>query len=145
MPPKKTTAAPMSVVAIEQLIKSRVAKALENQEIQQNNNYGNGDGNHISGTRNGRTVRNPCDCTYKDFLNCKPLNFKAYGMPWKTLMKMMTDKYYPRGEIKKLEIEMWNMKVEKYVRGLSVMIQGSVMASKQGTIRLNNSLSKGKM
>ncbi|GJY32905.1 hypothetical protein Tco_0417374 [Tanacetum coccineum] len=26
----------------------------------------------------------------------------AYGMPWKTLMKMMTDKYCPRGEIKKL-------------------------------------------
>ncbi|GKF04273.1 hypothetical protein Tco_0034941 [Tanacetum coccineum] len=29
----------------------------------------------------------------------------AYGMPWKTLMKMMTDKYCPRNEIKKLEIE----------------------------------------
>ncbi|GJZ66306.1 hypothetical protein Tco_0623002 [Tanacetum coccineum] len=29
----------------------------------------------------------------------------SYGMPWKTLMKMMTDKYYPRGEIKKLKIE----------------------------------------
>ncbi|GJS63881.1 hypothetical protein Tco_0678445 [Tanacetum coccineum] len=26
----------------------------------------------------------------------------AYGMPWKTLMKMMTDKYCPRNEIKKL-------------------------------------------
>nr|GEX68564.1 hypothetical protein [Tanacetum cinerariifolium] len=30
----------------------------------------------------------------------------------KTLKKMMTDKYCPRGEIKKLEIEMWNMKVK---------------------------------
>ncbi|GJR61573.1 hypothetical protein Tco_1503735 [Tanacetum coccineum] len=29
----------------------------------------------------------------------------AYGMPWKTLMKMMTDKYYPQNEIKKLEME----------------------------------------
>ncbi|GJW88934.1 putative reverse transcriptase domain-containing protein [Tanacetum coccineum] len=29
----------------------------------------------------------------------------AYGMPWKTLMKMMTNKYCPRNEIKKLE--MW--------------------------------------
>ncbi|GKB14222.1 putative reverse transcriptase domain-containing protein [Tanacetum coccineum] len=37
----------------------------------------------------------------------------AYGMPWKTLKKMMTDKYYPRGEIKKLEIELWNMKVKE--------------------------------
>nr|GEU92770.1 hypothetical protein [Tanacetum cinerariifolium] len=36
----------------------------------------------------------------------------AYGMPWKTLMKMMTDKYCPRREIKKLEIEMWNLKVK---------------------------------
>ncbi|GKB07779.1 putative reverse transcriptase domain-containing protein [Tanacetum coccineum] len=29
----------------------------------------------------------------------------AYGMPWKTLMKMMTENYYPRSEIKKLETE----------------------------------------
>nr|GFC36017.1 hypothetical protein [Tanacetum cinerariifolium] len=35
----------------------------------------------------------------------------AYGMPWKTLMKMMTDKYCPRNEIKKLEIEIWDLKV----------------------------------
>ncbi|GJV51644.1 hypothetical protein Tco_1447385 [Tanacetum coccineum] len=30
----------------------------------------------------------------------------TYGMPWKTLMKMMTEAYYPRSEIKKLEIEL---------------------------------------
>ncbi|GJR82247.1 hypothetical protein Tco_0153032 [Tanacetum coccineum] len=36
----------------------------------------------------------------------------AYGMPWRTLMKMMTDKYCPRSEIKKLEIELWNLKVK---------------------------------
>ncbi|GKD45242.1 reverse transcriptase domain-containing protein, partial [Tanacetum coccineum] len=78
----------------------------------------------------------------------------------KTLMKMMTDKYCPVGEIKKLEIKIWNLKVngtdvesytqrfqelallcgrmfpdesdkvEKYVGGLPDMIQGSVMASK---------------
>ncbi|GJR78887.1 putative reverse transcriptase domain-containing protein [Tanacetum coccineum] len=84
----------------------------------------------------------------------------AYGMPWRTLMKMMTDKYCPIGEVKKLETEIWNLKVkgtdvesytqrfqelallcgrmfldesdkvEKYVGGLPDMIQGSVMASK---------------
>ncbi|GJV58152.1 putative reverse transcriptase domain-containing protein [Tanacetum coccineum] len=54
----------------------------------------------------------------------------AYGMTWKTLRKMMTDKYCPRSEIKKLEMEIWNLKVEKYVGGLPDMIQGSVMASK---------------
>ncbi|GKF27361.1 putative reverse transcriptase domain-containing protein, partial [Tanacetum coccineum] len=77
----------------------------------------------------------------------------VYGMPWKTLKKMTTDKYCPRGKIKKLEIELWNLKdkgtdvlsynqcfqelvlmcsrmfpeesneVEKYVGGLSDMIQ----------------------
>ncbi|GJV04548.1 putative reverse transcriptase domain-containing protein [Tanacetum coccineum] len=36
----------------------------------------------------------------------------AYGMTWKTLMKMMTDKYCPISEIKKLEIEIWNLKVK---------------------------------
>ncbi|GJR68649.1 putative reverse transcriptase domain-containing protein [Tanacetum coccineum] len=30
----------------------------------------------------------------------------------KTLKKMMTVKYFPRGEIKKLEIELWNLKVK---------------------------------
>ncbi|GJR85517.1 reverse transcriptase domain-containing protein [Tanacetum coccineum] len=84
----------------------------------------------------------------------------AYVMTWKTLKKMMTDKYCPKVKIKKLEIEMWNLKVkgtdvescnqrfqelalmcgrifpkksyefEKYVGGLPDMIQGSVMASK---------------
>ncbi|GKF15931.1 putative reverse transcriptase domain-containing protein [Tanacetum coccineum] len=64
----------------------------------------------------------------------------AYAMLWKTLKKMMTDKYCPRCEIKKLEIEMWNLKVkeldkiEKYVGGLPDMIHGSVMASKPKTI-----------
>nr|GEZ98879.1 hypothetical protein [Tanacetum cinerariifolium] len=31
----------------------------------------------------------------------------AYGMSWKTLMKMMTDKYYPRNEIRKLEVRIF--------------------------------------
>ncbi|GJS41470.1 reverse transcriptase domain-containing protein [Tanacetum coccineum] len=37
-----------------------------------------------------------------------------YAMTWKTLKKMMTDKYCPRGENKKLEIKMWNLKVKAY-------------------------------
>ncbi|GJR52264.1 putative reverse transcriptase domain-containing protein [Tanacetum coccineum] len=36
----------------------------------------------------------------------------AHAMPWRTLKKMMTDKYYPRDEIKKLEFKMWNLKVK---------------------------------
>nr|GFC33033.1 putative reverse transcriptase domain-containing protein [Tanacetum cinerariifolium] len=34
----------------------------------------------------------------------------AYGMSWKTLMKMMTEKYCPRNEIRKLEMELWELK-----------------------------------
>nr|GEX64179.1 reverse transcriptase domain-containing protein [Tanacetum cinerariifolium] len=89
----------------------------------------------------------------------------AYGMSWKALKKMMTGKYCPRSEIKKLETEIQNLKVkgtdvvsytqcfqelelmcrrmfteesdevEKYVSGLPDMIQGSVMASKQKTMQ----------
>ncbi|GKC36450.1 reverse transcriptase domain-containing protein [Tanacetum coccineum] len=36
----------------------------------------------------------------------------AYGMPWKTLMKMMTEAYCPRSEIKKLNTELWNLMVK---------------------------------
>ncbi|GJV73810.1 putative reverse transcriptase domain-containing protein [Tanacetum coccineum] len=58
----------------------------------------------------------------------------AHAMPWATLKKMMTDKYYPRGEIKKIETEMMFLeevdKIEKYIGGLPDMILGSVKASK---------------
>nr|GEY35972.1 putative reverse transcriptase domain-containing protein [Tanacetum cinerariifolium] len=33
-------------------------------------------------------------------------------MPWKTLKQMMTAKYCPRGKVKKLEVELWNLKVK---------------------------------
>ncbi|GJZ52787.1 putative reverse transcriptase domain-containing protein [Tanacetum coccineum] len=108
------------------------------------------------------------ECSYSEFLKCKPLDFKgtegvvgltrwfekmesvfsisnctatsqvkfatctlqddaltwwnshvktttpevAHAMPWAALKKMMTDKYCPRGEIKKIETEMWNLKVK---------------------------------
>ncbi|GJR01295.1 reverse transcriptase domain-containing protein [Tanacetum coccineum] len=161
MPPKKTTT-PMIEAAIKQLITQGVADALA--EYEETRNSGNGDDSHDS--RSGRrTERATRWCTYSDFLKCQPLNFKvkfatctllgnaltwwnshvktvshetAYGMTWKTLKKMMTDKYCPRGEIKKLEIELWNLKVKGTnvnVGGLPDMIQGSVMASKPKTMQ----------
>ncbi|GJS93340.1 reverse transcriptase domain-containing protein [Tanacetum coccineum] len=65
----------------------------------------------------------------------------AYAMTWTYMKKKMTDKYCPRGEIKKLEAELWNLKVkgsdmiesdkiERFVSGLPDMIHGSVVASK---------------
>ncbi|GJS85501.1 putative reverse transcriptase domain-containing protein [Tanacetum coccineum] len=35
----------------------------------------------------------------------------AYSMTWVDLRKKMTDKYYPRNEMKKLQAELWNLKV----------------------------------
>ncbi|GJX02144.1 hypothetical protein Tco_0186057 [Tanacetum coccineum] len=55
----------------------------------------------------------------------------AYAMTWTALKKKMTDKYCPRGEIKKLESD----KIEKYVGGLLDIIHGSVMASKPKTMQ----------
>nr|GEY43818.1 putative reverse transcriptase domain-containing protein [Tanacetum cinerariifolium] len=40
------------------------------------------------------------------------LGLEAYGMTWEVLKKKMTDKYCPQGELKKLEIELWNLKVK---------------------------------
>ncbi|GJR45686.1 putative reverse transcriptase domain-containing protein [Tanacetum coccineum] len=84
----------------------------------------------------------------------------AYAITWTELKKKITDRYCPRTEIKKLEVELWELKVqgtdvigynqhfqelallcgrmfpeesdkiEKYVSGLPDMIHGSVVASK---------------
>ncbi|GKC49261.1 hypothetical protein Tco_1072006 [Tanacetum coccineum] len=117
MSPKKTTTTtttPMTDAAIKALIAQGVADTLDEYEAYRSSI--NGDDSHESGSGRG-TERAARECTYNDFLKCQPLNFKgtkgvtvahdaAYGMPWKTLKKMMTDKYCPRGEIKKLEIEL---------------------------------------
>nr|GEY68995.1 retrotransposon protein, putative, Ty3-gypsy subclass [Tanacetum cinerariifolium] len=114
----------------------------------------NGDDSHTSGT--GRPVQVARECTYPDFLKCQPLNFKGtegvVGLSqW--------------GEIKKLESEMWNLKVkgtdvvayrqrfqelalmcdrmfpeeidkvERYVDGLPNTIHGSVMTTKPKTMQ----------
>ncbi|GJZ13709.1 putative reverse transcriptase domain-containing protein, partial [Tanacetum coccineum] len=42
----------------------------------------------------------------------RTLGSEAYTMTWEGLKKKMTDKYCPQGEIQKLEIELWNLKVK---------------------------------
>nr|GEU77035.1 hypothetical protein [Tanacetum cinerariifolium] len=135
MPPKKrtitttTTTTPMTDAQLKALIAQGVADALED-----------------------------CDIVGHDV---------AYTMTWKALKNMTTDKYCPRGEIKKLEIELGNLKVrgtnverfsqrfqelalmcsrmfpvesdevEKYIGGLSDMIQGSDLGKRICTEDLN--------
>nr|GEX63601.1 putative reverse transcriptase domain-containing protein [Tanacetum cinerariifolium] len=58
------------------------------------------------------------------------------------LKKKMTDKYCPQGEIKELEIELWNLKfvanetekIDTYIDGIPDNIYGSVKASKPKTL-----------
>ncbi|GKD14980.1 hypothetical protein Tco_1199387 [Tanacetum coccineum] len=84
MPPRRTpaataraAAAPMTAVAVEQLIEARVFAVLANHETLRNCINGLGYGSHNSDTGIRGTVRTPRECTYKDFLNCKPLTFKG--------------------------------------------------------------------
>nr|GEZ55422.1 hypothetical protein [Tanacetum cinerariifolium] len=88
----------------------------------------------------------------------------AYAMTWKILKKKLTDKYCPKGKIKKLEIELWNLKVkgndvggytqrfqelalmctkfisnetdkvDKYISGLPDNIHGNVIAARPKTL-----------
>ncbi|GJR24367.1 putative reverse transcriptase domain-containing protein [Tanacetum coccineum] len=168
-------AVPMTAVAaVEQLIEARVSAALANHETLRNSTNGHGDGSHNSGTETRGSTRTPlkfATCTFLgNALTWWNSHMKAvtqdvaYAMDWKTLKKMMTDKYGPRGEIKKLEIELWNLKVkgtdvasytlrfqelalmcgrmyhkeseevEKYVGGLPDMIRGNVMSNQPKTM-----------
>nr|GEW70237.1 putative reverse transcriptase domain-containing protein [Tanacetum cinerariifolium] len=43
----------------------------------------------------------------------RSLGSDAYSMTWEVLKKKMTNKYCSQGEIKKLEIELWNLKSSK--------------------------------
>nr|GFA44201.1 hypothetical protein [Tanacetum cinerariifolium] len=152
----------------------------------------NGEDNHDSRAGVRRQAPLARKCTYPYFMKCKPLYFKgtegvikltqcsltwwnshvktvghdvAYAMTWIDLKKKMTDKYCPRGEIKKIEVEMRNLKVkgtdvvhynqrfqelalmcarmfpeesdkiERYIGGFPDMIHGSVMTSKPKTMQ----------
>nr|GFA35337.1 reverse transcriptase domain-containing protein [Tanacetum cinerariifolium] len=88
----------------------------------------------------------------------------AYAMTWETFKKRLTKKYFPKGEIKKLEIELWNLKVkgndigsytqrfqelvlmctkllsdetekiDKYISGIPDNIHGNVMSARPKTL-----------
>nr|GEY96368.1 putative reverse transcriptase domain-containing protein [Tanacetum cinerariifolium] len=63
----------------------------------------------------------------------------AYEMTWIDMKKNMTDKYCPRGKMKKLKSKLWNLreedKIKRYVDGLPDVIHGSVVASRPKTMQ----------
>ncbi|GKA36442.1 reverse transcriptase domain-containing protein [Tanacetum coccineum] len=151
--PETTNTTSVTNAQLQAMINQGVTAALAAREADRNTN---GDDSHISGAvaltwwnTHVKTVGHDA----------------AYGMPWKTLMKMMTDKYCPQNEIKKLEIEIWDLKVKgtnltsytqrfqelallcgrmfpeesdkikKYVGGLPDMIHENVVVSKPKTMQ----------
>ncbi|GJX30851.1 hypothetical protein Tco_0240706 [Tanacetum coccineum] len=106
-------------------------QAMIDRAIQRNSTHTQDDASQNSGGGPRRPVQPARVCSYTDFMKCQPLNFKgtegvvglsqwlkkielwndaAYAMTWGTLKKKLTDKYGPKGEIKKLEIELWNLR-----------------------------------
>ncbi|GJX35943.1 putative reverse transcriptase domain-containing protein [Tanacetum coccineum] len=167
--PNSNTTTSVTNAQLQAMIDQGVTAALAARDANRN-----GDDSHTSGTGGRRTERIVRECTYQDFMKCKPLYFKgtegvveltqchdaAYAMTWADLRKKMTDKYCPRNEMKKLEAELWNLKVkgtdvirynqrfqelallcvcmfpeesdkiERYIGGLPDMIHGNIVASK---------------
>ncbi|GJT71986.1 reverse transcriptase domain-containing protein [Tanacetum coccineum] len=164
-------------------------QAMIDRAIQRNSTHTQDDASQSSGGGLRRPVQTARVCSYTDFMKCQPLNFKgtegivgfatltwwnghvrtlghdaAYAMTWGTLKKKLTDKYCPKGEIKKLEIELWNLrvrgndvaaytqrfqelalmctkfladetkKVDKYISGLPDNIHGNVMSARPKTL-----------
>nr|GEY51951.1 putative reverse transcriptase domain-containing protein [Tanacetum cinerariifolium] len=69
-----TTTTFMTDAQLEALIEHGIAKELAARDADRNIN---GDDNHVSGTCARRTERVTRECTYPDFMKCKPLNFKG--------------------------------------------------------------------
>ncbi|GKC07184.1 hypothetical protein Tco_0998794 [Tanacetum coccineum] len=137
MPPRKRACLTTPAPGYE--IGESVAVALAERDASRSKDS---DNNHGSGTGGRRQVPTHRECTYTDFLKCQPINFKGtkgvvcltqwaekmesvflisklcllqYGYTT-ALKRMITDKYCPRGEIKKLESEYWNLKVRGHYK-----------------------------
>ncbi|GJW41934.1 putative reverse transcriptase domain-containing protein [Tanacetum coccineum] len=214
--PTAATTTTVTNAQLQAMINEGVSAALAARDATRN-----GTDSHSSGTGVRGSERVARECTYQDFMKCKPLYFKgtegvveltqwfermetvfrisncsvenhvkfstctllasaltwwnshvmtvthdvAYSMTWVDLRKKMTDKYCPRNEMKKLEAELWNLKVigtdvvkynqrfqelallcvrmfpeesdkiERYVGGLPDMIHGNIVASKPKTMQ----------
>ncbi|GJY00952.1 reverse transcriptase domain-containing protein [Tanacetum coccineum] len=163
------------------IITPETVQAMINQALQRNSTNTHDDGSQNSGGGPGWPVQPARVCSYTDFMKCQPLNFKgiegvwnghlrtlghdvAYAMTWEILKNKLTNKYCPKGEIKKLEIELWNLKVkgndvggytqrfqelalmctkflsvetekvDKYISGLPNNIHGNVMSARSKTL-----------
>ncbi|GKB67757.1 hypothetical protein Tco_0929169 [Tanacetum coccineum] len=134
--PETTNTTSVTSAQLQAMINQGVTAALAARDANTN-----GVDSHNLGTGARRNERATRECTYPNFMKCQPLNFKgtegvveltqwiekmetwnshvrtvgndiAYAMTWTELKKKITDKYCPRTEIKKLEVELWELKVK---------------------------------
>ncbi|GJZ86660.1 putative reverse transcriptase domain-containing protein [Tanacetum coccineum] len=154
--PTATTTTNVTNTQLQAMINQGVSAALAARDATRN-----GTDSHSSGTGVRGSERVTRECTYQDFMKCKPLYFKgtegvelahgglphvmtgimivAYSMTWVNLKKKMTDKYCPRNEMKKLEAELWNLRmfpeeadtIEKVYAGIDRHIHGNFVAQSQ--------------
>ncbi|GJZ62793.1 hypothetical protein Tco_0619214 [Tanacetum coccineum] len=122
-PKSKSTsvALAMTRAAIKKLVADSVVVALEAQAA----TMANAD-NTNRNTREGETPI-ARKCSYKEFMSCQPSYFKglgcwphplpigieeAYKTTWSELKKLLTKKYCPRTEVKKIEDEFYSLTVK---------------------------------
>nr|GEX78691.1 RNA-directed DNA polymerase, eukaryota [Tanacetum cinerariifolium] len=161
-----TTTTSVTDAQLKALIDQGVARALAARNADKNTNS---DDSHVSGTgtkgvveltqwfKKMETVFSISHCSVENQIKFSTCTFfgsaltlwnshvmtvgpdAAYAITWVDMKKKMTDKYCPRGEMKKLESELWNLreadKIERYVGGLLDVIHGSVVASRPKTMQ----------
>nr|GFB59413.1 hypothetical protein [Tanacetum cinerariifolium] len=126
MPPKRasTSKAPaMTQAAIRKLVADSVTAALEAQAATM--------ANANNPNRNTDPTRIPVVKTrnYKEFISCQPFYFNGaegvvglirwfertesvFSITWTELKRLLTNKYCPRTEIRKMEEELYNLTVK---------------------------------
>nr|GEU60453.1 hypothetical protein [Tanacetum cinerariifolium] len=152
MAPKRTTkSSPATTTTIttsvtdsqlKALIDQGVARALAASDADRNMND---DDNHVSGTGARRTKRVTRECTYPEFMKCKPLNFKGTERVvelTQSVEKMETvfriSNCSVKNQIKFSTCTLLGKEVDKieiYVGGLPDVIHRSVVASRPKTMQ----------
>nr|GEV84725.1 hypothetical protein [Tanacetum cinerariifolium] len=107
-PAPTATTTTVTEAQLQVLINQGVAAAMAEAEASR---VRNGYGSNGSGPRLAQAVRKSALTWWNSHVKIVTLEV-AQALPWKTLKKMMTDKYCPRGKIKRLETEMWELKTK---------------------------------
>ncbi|GJS15245.1 putative reverse transcriptase domain-containing protein [Tanacetum coccineum] len=104
--PTATTTTTVINAQLQAMIDQGVSAALAARDATRN-----GTDSHSSGTGVRGSERVARECTYQDFMKCKPLYFKGTEGVVDLYMKKMMTISIVHERMKKLEAELWNLKV----------------------------------